>query len=65
MSYFKVVPPIVVFFSGKFIFQDKLLGNVGDFNADVFGIYHRRVKVEVFYVNGPESHSFAQDDTVE
>ncbi len=38
----------MVFFSGKAIFQDKLLWSVSDFDADVFRIYHWHVKVEVF-----------------
>ena len=37
----------MVFFSGKPIFQYKLLGNVSDFDADVFGIYHWHVKVDI------------------
>ncbi len=45
--YFNVDPSVVVFFSGKPIFQDKLLGNVGDFNVDIFGIYHWHVKGKI------------------
>jgi hypothetical protein len=55
----------VVFFSGKPIFQDELLGNVGDFNANLFKIYHWRDKVEIFNVNGQKLGYFARDDTVE
>jgi hypothetical protein len=64
MSYFKVDPFIVVFFSGKPIFQDEVFENVGDFDADIFGIYHWHVKVDFFYVDGQKICSFASDDTV-
>jgi hypothetical protein len=50
--YFKVDPPIVVFFSSKVIFKDELLRNVSDLNAGIFRIYYWHVKVEVFYVDG-------------
>jgi hypothetical protein len=64
MSNFKVDPPIVVFFTCKVVFYDELFGNVSDFDVDVLGVYHWHVKVDVFYVNGGELYSFAQDDTV-
>jgi hypothetical protein len=44
----------MIFLSGQPIFQDKIFGNVSDFNLDVLRIYHQRLKVKVFNVDACE-----------
>jgi hypothetical protein len=65
MSYFKVDPSVVVFFPASPYSKMNSSGMLVIFNADVCGIYHGRVKVEVFYVDGSKLGSFAQDETAE
>ncbi len=48
---FKVDPPIDVILPSKPVLQNKLFWNVCEFNMDVLWIFHRRVKVEIFYVD--------------
>ena len=48
---FKVDPPIDVFHPSKPALQDKLFWNVCDFDMDVLGIFHRRVKVDIFIMH--------------
>jgi hypothetical protein len=44
---FKVYPAVLVLFL-EVVFADELFGDVGDFDADIFRIFHWHVQVEVF-----------------
>jgi hypothetical protein len=39
--------------------------NVSNFNADVFRVWHWRIRVEVLEVNGAEPCAWAREHTVE
>jgi len=56
-AYFEVDPAIAAP-SLEVVFFNEFGRDVGDFDADVFWVFHRRVKVEVFQVQGAEPGPF-------
>ncbi len=42
----------------ELVFVDKLVGDVQDFNANIFRLGHGSVKVEVLKVNGAKACTF-------
>jgi hypothetical protein len=64
LANFKVDPAIAVP-TWKVVFLDEFFWDIGELNADVFGIWHWSVEIEVFYVNGAELCSLSGEDTVE
>jgi hypothetical protein len=61
---FKVNPSITVQ-TCKLVFVDELIRDVQDFDANVFGLGHGSVKVEVFKVNGAQAGTFSREYIVE
>ncbi len=49
----------------KIVFFNKFFRNVSNFNADVFRIWHRSIKVEVLEVDGAEPCAWARKHAVE
>ncbi len=49
----------------KLVFVDELVKVVQDFDANVFGLRHGRVKVEVFKIDGAKACTFLREHTVE
>ena len=49
----------------ELVFVNELLWDVQDFDANVFGLRHVSVKVEVFKVNGAKAGTFLTEYTVE
>ncbi len=64
LANFKVDPAIAVP-TWKVVFLDEFFWDIGELNANVFGIWHWSVKIEVFYVNGAEPCSLSGEDIVE
>ncbi len=54
---FEVNPSIAVQ-TCKLVFIDELIGDVQDFDANVFGLGHGGIKVEVLEVNGAKVGTF-------
>jgi hypothetical protein len=61
---FKVDPAIAVT-SEEVVFNDEVIWNVGEFDTDIFRIWHGSVQVEVLDVNGAEAGAFSGEDAVE
>jgi hypothetical protein len=61
---FKVNPSISVL-TCQLVFFDELIRDVQDFDANVFGIGHRSIQVEVLTVNGAKAGTIPREDTVE
>ncbi len=49
----------------KVVFLDEFFWDIGELNANVFGIWHWSVEIEVFYVDGAEPCSLSGEDNVE
>ncbi len=49
----------------KVVFLDEFLWNISNFNADVFGVWHWSIEVEVLEVNGAESCTWVRKHAVE
>jgi hypothetical protein len=64
LANFKVDPAIVVP-TWKVVFLDEFFWDIGELDANVFGIWHWSVEIEVFYVDGAELCSLSGEDTVE
>ncbi len=64
LANFKVDPAIAVP-TWKVVFLDEFLWDIGELDANVFGIWRWSVEIEVFYVNGAELCSLSGEDTVE
>ncbi len=64
LANFKVDPAIPVP-TWKVVFLDEFFWDIGELNANVFGIWHWSVEIEVFYVNDAEPCSLSGEDTVE
>ncbi len=61
---FEVNPSILVQ-TCELVFVDELVGDVQDFDVDVFRLVHGSVKVEVLKVNGAKACIFLREYTVE
>jgi hypothetical protein len=61
---FKVNPPILIQ-TCEHVFVDELVGDIQDFDANVFLLRHGSVKVEVLKVNGVNACTFPREYTVE
>ncbi len=59
------VNPSVKVQTCKVVFLDEFFGGVQDFDANVFGLGHGIIKVEVLKVNGAKVGTFPRVDTVE
>ena len=59
------VDPTVAVSTCKPVFLYEFCWDVGDLDADMFRVWHWRVKVEFFKVNCAEARSFAREHTVE
>ncbi len=64
LANFKVDPANAVP-TWKVVFLDEFFWDVGELDAKVFGIWHKSVEIEVFYVDGSEVCSLSGEDTVE
>ena len=64
LSNFEVYPAIAVATS-EVVFLDELIRNVRELDANIFGIGHGGIKVEVLKVNGAEPSALPGEDTVE
>ncbi len=64
LSNLEVYPAIAVATS-EVVFLDELLRDVGELDANIFGIGHGSIKVEVLKVNGAEPCALPGEDTVE
>jgi hypothetical protein len=64
LSNFEVYPAIAVATS-EGVFLDKLIRDVRELDANIFGIGHGSIKVEVLKVNGAEPSALPGEDTVE
>ncbi len=64
LANFKVDSAIVVP-TWKVVFLDDFFWDIGELNANIFGIWHWSVEIEVFYVDGAEPCSLSGEDTVE
>jgi hypothetical protein len=49
----------------KLVFVNELVGDVQDFDANIFGLGHGHVKVEIFKTNGAKACTFSREYTVE
>jgi hypothetical protein len=64
LANFKVDPAILVS-AREIVFIDELVQDVRELDANIFGIRHRSVQIEVLEINGAEPSSFPGEDTVE
>jgi hypothetical protein len=64
LANFEVDPTIAVS-TRKLVFLNEFRWDVCDFDADVLGIGHWGIKVEVLEVNGAEARAFVRENTVE
>jgi hypothetical protein len=64
LSNFEVYPAIAVATS-EGVFLDELIRDVRELDANIFGIGHGSIKVEVLKVNGAEPSALPGEDTVE
>jgi hypothetical protein len=64
LANFKVDPAILVS-AQEIVFLDELDRDVREFDANIFGIRHRSVQIEVLEINGAEQSSFPGENTVE
>jgi hypothetical protein len=64
LTNFEVDPAIAVPSSGV-VFFDEFIWDIGELDANIFGIGHRSIKVEVLQVDGAEPCAFSEEDTVE
>jgi hypothetical protein len=64
LSNFEVYPAVTVA-TGEGIFLDEFVRDVRELDANIFGIGHGSIKVEVFKVNGAEPCALPGEDTVE
>ncbi len=60
----EVDPPITIA-TLKVVLLNEFHQNVRDFNADVFGVWHRSIKVEVLEVDGSETCAWTRKHAVE
>jgi hypothetical protein len=61
---FKVNPSIMIQ-TNKLVFFGELVGDVQDFDANLVGLVHGSIKVEVLEVNGAEAGTFLREYTNE
>jgi hypothetical protein len=61
---FEVNPSIMVQ-TCELVFFDELIGDVWDFDANVFGLGHGSIKVELLKVNGARVCTFSREYTIE
>jgi hypothetical protein len=59
------VNPSVMVQTCQLVFVDELIGDVQDFDANVFRLGHRSIQVEVLKVDGAKAGTFLREDTVE
>jgi hypothetical protein len=59
------VDPHVMIATLKIVFFNEFRQNVSNLNADVFGVWHWSITVEVLEVNGAEPCAWARKHTVE
>ncbi len=59
------VNPSVMIKTCKIAFVDEIVGDVRDFDANVFGLGHGGFKVEVLEVDGAKAGTFLREYTVE
>ena len=64
LANFKVDPAVSIS-AREVVFLHEFFGDVGDLDANIFRLEHRRVQVEVFEVDGAEPSVFPGEDTVE
>ncbi len=64
LANFKVDPAVLIS-AREVVFLQQFVGDVGDLDANIFRLEHRRVQVEVLEVNGAEPSIFPGEDTVE
>ncbi len=64
LANFKVDPAIAVP-TWKVVFLDEFFWDIGELNANIFGIWHWSVEIEVLYVDDAEPCSLSGEDTVE
>jgi hypothetical protein len=60
---FKVNPSVLVL-TCQLVFVDELIRDVQDFDANIFGIGHQSIQVDVLKVDGAEVGTFPREDTV-
>jgi hypothetical protein len=60
----KVEPPVTIAIL-KVVLLNEFRWDVSNFNADVFGVWHHSIKVEVLEVNGAETCTWARKHAVE
>ncbi len=63
LANFKVDPAISVS-AQEIVFLDELIRDVRELDADIFGITHRSVQIEVLEIDGAEPSSLPGGDTV-
>jgi len=59
------VDPAVSILAREIVFLGELVRDVRELDANIFGIRHRSVQIEVLEINGAEPSSFPGEDTVE
>jgi hypothetical protein len=59
------VDPLVTIATLKVVFLDEFHQNVSNFNADIFGVWHWSIEVEVLEVDGAESCAWVRKHIVE
>ncbi len=64
LANFKVDPAIAVP-TWKVVFLDEFVWDIGELDANVFGIWHWSVEIEVFYIDGAGPCSLSGEKTVE
>ncbi len=62
LANFKVDPAILVL-AWEIVFIDELVRDVRELDANIFGIRHRSVQIEVLEIDGAEPRSFPGEDT--
>jgi hypothetical protein len=64
LANFEVNPSVTVQ-TCQLVFVNKIVGDVGDVDANVLGCGHGSIKVEVLKVNGAKAGTLPKEDTVE
>ncbi len=64
LANFKVDPAILVS-AREILFLDELVWDVRELDANIFGIRHRSIQIEVLGIDGAEPSSFPGKDTVQ
>ena len=64
LANFEVAPAIAVMTS-EVVFLDEFIRDVGELDADIFGLGHGSVEIEILQVNGAEPCTLPGEDTLE